>query len=87
MIDVAGENGHDLARLSKVVVRRLHGDEGARGVHPQVVLNVVAERLPSIFGDSLTDSETEETKEDEDTIADGRVAVERGDHVLNNLWT
>ena len=50
------------------------------------MLNVVAERLPSIFGDSLTDSETEETKEDEDTIADGRVAVERGDQVLNNLW-
>ena len=71
--------------MTQVVVGGLHGDEGASSVHSQVVLDVVAQCLPRVFRDTLKHSKTQETKENEHAVPDGRIAVKGGHHVLNDL--
>ena len=55
-----------------------------RGVHAEVVLNVVAKRLPRILRDALEDRQEQESEENQHAVANGRVAVNRRNHALNN---
>ena len=50
------------------------------------MLNVVAEGLPGVFRYALENRQAEEPEEDEHAVPDGRIAVNGGDHVLDDLW-
>ena len=48
-------------------------------------MNVVSQRLPCVFRNALENRQTEEAEEDQNPVAVGGVAVNPGDHVLNDL--
>ena len=52
---------------------------------PQVVLDVVAKCLPSVFGNPLKHSKTQETEEDEKSVTHSSTSREQCDCILNNL--
>ena len=84
LVDVRREHGHDLSGLPQIVIRGFHGDEGTRGLHPQIVLNFVSQSLPRVLGDALEDGKHHEGRENDEAVTDSGLA-EEGDKVAH--WT